>query len=69
MGDEPFAVLLGDDVVYNDENPCLKQLIDVYNTYGGSVLGYLAARSYRKKRFLRMVLLQVKIPLLSVFSK
>lgn len=39
VGDEPFAVLLGDDVVYNDENPCLKQLIDVYNTYGGSVLG------------------------------
>lgn len=39
VGDEPFAVLLGDDVVYNDENPCLKQLIDVYNKYGGSVLG------------------------------
>lgn len=39
VGDEPFAVLLGDDVVYNDENPCLKQLIDGYNTYGGSVLG------------------------------
>lgn len=39
VGDEPFAVLLGDDVVYNDENPCLKQLIDVYNTTGGSVLG------------------------------
>lgn len=39
VGDEPFAVLLGDDVVYNDETPCLKQLIDVYNTTGGSVLG------------------------------
>lgn len=39
VGDEPFAVLLGDDVVYNDEKPCLKQLIDVYNTNGGSVLG------------------------------
>lgn len=39
VGDEPFAVLLGDDVVYNDEKPCLKQLIDVYNTTGGSVLG------------------------------
>lgn len=30
---------VGDDVVYNDEKPCLKQLIDVYNTTGGSVLG------------------------------
>lgn len=39
IGQEPFAVLLGDDVVYNDEYPCLKQLIDVYNVTGGSVLG------------------------------
>ncbi len=39
VGDEPFAVLLGDDVVYNQEKPCLKQLIDVYNEKGGSVLG------------------------------
>ena len=39
VGDEPFAVLLGDDIVYNDENPCLKQLIDCYNEFGASVLG------------------------------
>ena len=39
VGDEPFAVLLGDDVVYNDERPCIGQLIDVYNEYGKSVLG------------------------------
>lgn len=39
VGYEPFAVLLGDDVVYNEEYPCLKQLIDVYNQNGGSVLG------------------------------
>lgn len=39
IGQEPFAVLLGDDVVYNEEYPCLKQLIDVYNATGGSVLG------------------------------
>lgn len=39
VGDEPFAVLLGDDVVYNEDKPCLKQLIDVYNGKGGSVLG------------------------------
>lgn len=39
VGDEPFAVLLGDDVVYNEETPCIKQLIDVYNETGGSVLG------------------------------
>ena len=39
MGDEPFAVLLGDDVVYHPECPALRQLIDVYEQTGGSVLG------------------------------
>ena len=39
VGAEPFAVLLGVDVVYNEETPCTKQLIDVYNETGGSVLG------------------------------
>ena len=39
MGDEPFAVLLGDDVVYSTGNPALKQLMDVYNATGASVLG------------------------------
>lgn len=39
MGGEPFAVLLGDDVVYNEGKPALKQLIDVHESYGGSVLG------------------------------
>lgn len=39
MGDEPFAVLLGDDVVYHPEWPALRQLMDVYERTGGSVLG------------------------------
>ena len=39
VGNEPFAVLLGDDVVYNDNKPCLKQLIDCYEEYKTSVLG------------------------------
>lgn len=39
VGNEPFAVLLGDDVVYNEEKPCLEQLLDVYDTTGASVLG------------------------------
>ncbi|MDM0605548.1 UTP--glucose-1-phosphate uridylyltransferase GalU [Clostridium perfringens] len=39
VGDEPFAILLGDDVVYNEEKTCLKQLIDCYNKYKTSVLG------------------------------
>ena len=39
VGNEPFAVMLGDDVVYNDGLPCLKQLINVYDQYQASVLG------------------------------
>ncbi len=39
IGNEPFAVLLGDDVVYNDETPCLKQLLDVFDEYQTSILG------------------------------
>ena len=39
VGNEPFAVLLGDDVVYNEQKPCLKQLIDCYGEYKTSVLG------------------------------
>lgn len=39
VGDEPFAVLLGDDIVYNPKKPCLKQLIDCFNEYEGIVLG------------------------------
>jgi UTP--glucose-1-phosphate uridylyltransferase len=37
VGDEPFAVLLPDDVIDADP-PCLKQMIGVFNERGGSVL-------------------------------
>lgn len=38
IGDEPFAVLLGDDIV-DAEPPCLSQMIDVFDVYNTSVLG------------------------------
>jgi UTP--glucose-1-phosphate uridylyltransferase len=37
VGDEPFAVLLGDDIIDADR-PCLAQLIDVYQACQGTVL-------------------------------
>jgi UTP--glucose-1-phosphate uridylyltransferase len=37
VGDEPFAVILPDDVIDADP-PCLRQMIDVFNERGGSVL-------------------------------
>ncbi|MDD2482376.1 MAG: UTP--glucose-1-phosphate uridylyltransferase, partial [Lutispora sp.] len=39
IGDEPFAVLLGDDIVHNPEKPCLKQMIQAYDEYKTSILG------------------------------
>ena len=37
VGDEPFAVILPDDVIDADP-PCLRQMISVFNEHGGSVL-------------------------------
>jgi UTP--glucose-1-phosphate uridylyltransferase len=37
VGNEPFAVILPDDVI-DAEIPCLKQMIDVFDEKGGSVL-------------------------------
>ena len=38
IGNEPFAVLLGDDIVYS-KKPCLKQMIEVYDEYKTTILG------------------------------
>lgn len=38
IGNEPFAVLLGDDIVYS-KKPCLKQMIETYNEYKTTILG------------------------------
>jgi UTP--glucose-1-phosphate uridylyltransferase len=37
VGDEPFAVILPDDII-DSEVPCTKQMIDIYNETGCSVL-------------------------------
>jgi UTP--glucose-1-phosphate uridylyltransferase len=38
IGDEPFAVILGDDIV-DSKTPCLKQLIDIYYEYNTTIIG------------------------------
>lgn len=38
IGNEPFAILLGDDIV-DSSVPCLKQMIDIYEKYNTTVLG------------------------------
>jgi len=37
IGDEPFAILLPDDVVLNGV-PCLQQMMEVYNEIGGNIM-------------------------------
>lgn len=44
IGNEPFAVLLGDDIVVSGK-PCLKQMIDIYERYETSVVGVQAVPS------------------------
>ena len=38
IGNEPFAVLLGDDIVKAD-TPCIKQLINLFEVVNGSIIG------------------------------
>jgi UTP--glucose-1-phosphate uridylyltransferase len=40
IGDDPFAVILADDLVLS-KSPCLKQMIEQYNDCGGNVLGVM----------------------------
>ncbi len=50
IGDEPFAVLLGDDVIKN-KVPCLKQMINLYEEVRYSVLGVQEVPSEHVNRY------------------
>ncbi len=39
VGDEPFAVLLADDLIDSKEQSCLAQMVDIYNQRHSSILG------------------------------
>jgi len=38
VGDEPFGVFLGDDIIGGAPSPCMGQLLDVFERYGGPVI-------------------------------
>jgi len=40
VGEEPFAVVLADDVI-DAENPCLRQLLDIHEFFGAPVLAVM----------------------------
>ena len=37
VGDEPFAVMLGDDIIHA-QTPCLRQMLDVYEAYSAPIV-------------------------------
>ena len=39
---KPFAVLFGDDIIYNPQDPCISQLIRAYRKYGKIIVGVQA---------------------------
>ena len=40
VGNQPFAVILSDDII-DSQTPCVRQLLDVYEYYGASVLALM----------------------------
>lgn len=51
VGNEPFAILLGDTLVQGEGGPITKQLIDVYNQHGGSVVALEEVKPERVSRY------------------
>ena len=51
IGDEPFAVLLGDDIVVNEERPAIKQLIEETEKTGCSVIGVQKVAENKTHRY------------------
>ena len=50
VGDEPFVIALGDDIVYNDV-PVAKQLIDSYFKYGSSIVGCQEVKEFDVSKY------------------
>ncbi|MDQ0114841.1 UTP--glucose-1-phosphate uridylyltransferase GalU [Paenibacillus harenae] len=50
IGEEPFAVLLGDDVI-DAEKPCLKQMIEKYERYNSSIIGVQHVKDEEVSRY------------------
>ncbi|WP_050184480.1 UTP--glucose-1-phosphate uridylyltransferase GalU [Domibacillus robiginosus] len=50
IGNEPFAVLLGDDIVLSD-TPCLRQLINIYEETQSSVIGVQSVPNKETHRY------------------
>ena len=50
VGNEPFAILLGDDIIVDDV-PATKKLIDVYNKTGDPVIGVMEVEEHEVNKY------------------
>ncbi|WP_341702977.1 UTP--glucose-1-phosphate uridylyltransferase GalU [Ferrovibrio sp.] len=50
VGDEPFAVLLADDLILAGE-PCLAQMVEAYNNTGGNIIAAMDVPHEHTKRY------------------
>ena len=50
IGDEPFAVVLADDLCYCDENSVISQMIEIYNQYQCSVVAIQEVPMHQTKK-------------------
>jgi UTP--glucose-1-phosphate uridylyltransferase len=39
VGSDPFAVILADDLIYNDDSGCLSQMVEIYNEHRCGMIG------------------------------
>jgi len=51
VGNNPFAVLLGDDIIHNPERPGLRQLLDVWDDKGECVVALIEVPREETKRY------------------
>lgn len=51
IGDEPFAVLLPDELLWNPANPCLKQMRETYEAKGGNVISVVEVPAEHTHRY------------------
>ena len=50
-GDEPFAVLLPDELLWNPQAPCLTQMMETYEAKGGSVIAVVEVPKEHTNRY------------------
>ncbi len=51
VGDEPFAVLLPDELLWSPQNPCLKQMVEARKEVGGTVIAVMEVPADQTDRY------------------